>query len=217
MFEWKITCALVKKDLLFNRGVIAGSLFFLLAWSVIAWVELKFTELLDVDGFIFAIALAAFGMMPTIYACKKENTPSTKQFMASLPVSKKNIFVSKFLALIISALLTSGLLGCVTKVLGLGFSFHYIIFGMAISICFGAAYILINYMRDFQVAQCFFVGIFVIAVLFEQYGGVRISSLSVFKNSGILALTVGILIFISCCVIHILVKGANGDERNIKG
>lgn len=200
----KIWC-ITKKNILFQRKAIMTTFGFLIFWMIVLGIE-KNRGIVDVNEELYSLAIAGFGIIPAIYACRIEQSLSTEAFLRSLPIQKKDTILGMVLFIWINTIAVAFLLGIQSCLFHLDYPVYCYFWGITGATFIGSIYLALVYLKEFKVAQIFFLCFFACSMKITEY---RRLLRKVFNNDDHPLYTIMmmiLLIILSTYIVYILIK-----------
>lgn len=148
--------ALIKKDLRFNWKIIIGILIGVTIFIPLNWVEYKIEGVWDVEyKWLWCWFIAAAGLLSVNPSLNIEQGVSTKVFLAALPFTLKELFLSKIIENVVYTILCAGILTAGILFFACPVELQYLLLGMPVSIFCNTIYASIYYLANFNKAQIF--------------------------------------------------------------
>lgn len=182
---------------------------FLAGCFAFMWVEYQFEHVwedAENGGFLSCWVVAGLGVMPINYSFRREQGSSTKGFLSSLPVKTSELFLANWITAIIFLVLLAMILIFEFWIFGIPFGMKYVIVAVPLGILCSAIYIVLYYVFNFNIAQLFYLGSMMIAVIFFTWLDVDFEAMALFANPHVTVMACIAMVVVAICIIALLCK-----------
>lgn len=197
--------ALIKKDLRFNWKIIISVLIGVTIFVPLNWVEYKIEGAWELEyKWLWCWFVAAAGSLIVNPSLRIEQGASTKLFLAALPFTLKELFLSKIIENVICIVLCAGILVSGVLIFAYPVELQYILLGIPVSIFCNTIYASIYYLTDFNKAQIFILSILIIPAIAGGWMKVDLAATAIFTNPVVSAGASTVMLILSIVMIALM-------------
>ena len=199
--------ALVKKDFRFSGNYLMAVLTFPTVYYAGTWAEYTFAHVVEEqDGFIICLIIVGLSTLPLTHSFKREQGPSTRQFLSTLPVRTGEIYIANMIAMFLYMVLLAAMVLLGSRIFGTPCDVQFLLAAMSMGIFYNSVYILIYYMVSFNVSQVFLIGSIMIPMMFVGGFDINLSTLGFFSDLHITLPACIAMVAAAICIIALLCK-----------
>ena len=197
--------ALIKKDIRFNWKIIIGVLIGVTIFVPLNWADYKIEGVWDLDyKWLWCWFICAAGVLAVNPGLRTEQGASTNVFLAALPFTMKELFLSKIIENVVYTVLVAGILTAGILLFGYPIELQYLLLGVPVSIFCNTIYVSIHYLAGFNKAQLFLLSALLIPELVGGWMGVDLAVMTFFTKPDVSACASIVMLILSLTMVLLM-------------